>query len=90
MKSKYVNMLWEKFKDPKIIKKLLKHEIPEECLNKIDECFGEMVFWNHNDSCRVGKLIGLIKDHKTPSYDYLIIYHEKEIRVPIWKSLTKI
>lgn len=91
MKSSPVKLLCEIFRDLGSIKKLLEPDIPREYMEKIEECLGKSVFWDRNGSCRVGRLVGVVQAYEyEKTFYFLINYQGIEIRVPIWKSITRI
>lgn len=91
MKSSPVKLLCEIFRDLGSIKKLPRPEIPQEYMEEIEECLGKLIFWDHYGSCRVGKLVGVVRTYEyKETFYFLVNYRGIEIRLPIWKSITRI
>lgn len=62
------------------------NNISKELKNGIQAKFNKLVFYENNDCCKIGTLIGLKIDNE-PFY---IIMDKTKNYVPIWKSITKV
>lgn len=68
---------------------ILKLDLSSEARETIKKCFGKKVYFEKNDSCKMGKLCGLEMNYQLAMVYYIIEdANGKKIFVPIHQSIT--
>lgn len=77
------------------LNEILESETIDSIKDKFETAFNQQVYFELNDNCRVGVLVGLADvlldtaEEKIEQF-YIVKIGEEEILIPIWKSLTKL
>ena len=69
---------------------ILKLNLPNDIKEEIKETFGKKVFYEENDSCKMGVLIGIATHGRLNGVYYITNVNNNKNYVPIWKSITKV
>lgn len=69
------------------LNEILELNLPNDIKEEVKDKFGKKVFYEEDDSCKVGTLIG-IAIHGRLNGSYYIM--DNQNYVPTWKSITKI
>ena len=67
---------------------ILKLNLDNNVRENIEKKFGKRVFFDSNDSCKIGKLCGLEVNHKLSMLYYIIETDDKKLYVPTYQSIT--
>ena len=67
---------------------ILKLNLDNNVIENIEKKFGKRVFFDSNDSCKIGKLCGLEVNHKLSMLYYIIETDDKKLYVPTYQSIT--
>ena len=67
---------------------ILKLNLDNNVVENIEKKFGKRVFFDSNDSCKIGKLCGLEVNHKLSMLYYIIETDDKKLYVPTYQSIT--
>lgn len=69
---------------------ILKLNIPNSVRTTMEQYFNRNIFYESNDKCKVGKLIGIESNYQFSNYYYIIEDGNSKIHIPIHQSITAI
>ena len=67
---------------------ILKLNISDTLKKEFKEKFKKRVFYDNNDLCKIGVLIGIERNEKLSENYYIIELNNHKYFIPTWKSLT--